>query len=132
MTIEGDRLDQGCAIIDGRGFRTESSVPEEALPVCDECEKPELLSENVDAVILYDNCKGQQQLIGDRGHFAGVRSEAMFLWANHLLEAGEIWDIDAAVRGVAILDSVRVNLHNEDVDARIAAKEAEMRAADNS
>ena len=104
-------------------------LPEEALPPCHDCEKPELWPINIDALILYNQCANQQQRIGDDGHIAGVRSEAMFLWANHLLDAGEIEDLDTAVKGVLVLDDVKVRLHNADVDARVAAKRAEMEAS---
>jgi hypothetical protein len=108
-------------IVDGRGFSIRGAVPDEARPDCESCEKPELHEANSDTVILYNHVATQQQQAGTNGHWAGVRMEAVIAVAEWLYDAGEIWDMDEAIRRIQIIDRVNVQQHNAAVDAAIEA-----------
>lgn len=106
------------------GVEYSATLPQDALPDCSACEKPELWPENVDAAILYGHVQGQQQVAGMSGHFFGVRIEALIAAANWLYEAGRINNIDRAIDGAQEIDRINCRHHNAKVDARIEADRA--------
>lgn len=75
----------------------------------------------METVFLYGFVQNQQHYPGTSGHFGGVRMEAVIAVAQWLWEAGDIFDMDEAIRRVSIIDSVHVKQHNDKVDAEIEA-----------
>ncbi len=105
---------------DARGFVREAPLPDEALPVCETCPKPDLEPGHLDAVILWNRVRDQVIYNTNDGNILGLRMEAVVAVAKWMHEAGRIDDIDAAIDGVDILADVSFRLHNQRQNAHNA------------
>lgn len=129
LTIRGNLLTD-LVEVHARGFTRLESVPENALPVCETCEKPELSHNNLITVNCYRLVANQQMWGAMGGECLGVRLEAVVAAIRWLYEAGEITDDeqDVVMERIWIVDSVATRLHNEKLEARRkAAEEANRR-----
>lgn len=127
LTLKGDDLLGTAEVMDGRRVY-EAPVPDEALPDCESCEKPELFGANADAVLVYGDVSSDQQRAPMSAHIFGVRYEAKMAALQYHWEAGNIGDIDDVKMRVDILDAIACRIANAKADADEAKRKAESEA----
>lgn len=117
LTVKGDDL---TCIHEMRenGLVVHRELPDEALPPCEECEKPELGPLNREAVELYQRIGNQQMFNGFSGHVLGLRFEAVVAAITWYEGAGMISDPDAILERVLALDQVVRGIRNAKIDAK--------------
>lgn len=101
--------------IDGRDVR--GNVPEEALPDCQSCPKPELVGVNYETAIVYRYCGGQQQYNDMSGHWRGMRLEAVVAAIQFYASMGRLTDPEGVMERIWILDEIQCRIHNAAVEA---------------
>lgn len=92
-------------------------APEEALPDCETCDKPELDPSNGETVLLYSYVGQQQTFSMWSGHRLGLRMEAVVPVLDELCRQGLISDRGVVFRRILVMDAAV----NEAVNAKITA-----------
>lgn len=96
--------------IRGRRQRWRDELPEEALPDCVGCSKPEIRPEDAEAVMVYQAISNQQTFNYVSGHRLGLRFEAVVAAVRWYHERGVIEDPDGVMEKIWIIDDA-VNKH---------------------
>jgi hypothetical protein len=79
-------------------------IPQDALPKCWECPKPELDPSSADAALLYSYCINQQRFNVMSGERMGLEMQAVVACLDELCRQGLIQDRARAFRRVWIID----------------------------
>lgn len=98
-------------------------LPDEALPDCGNCEKPELTSENAEVCYVYSLVADQQMHNSFNGMALGLRMEALTAALDWLIRTDAIESPEVVFRRIWILDRIAVKHRNLELERRRKAQE---------
>lgn len=99
----------------------EEPYPQDALPPCEGCPKPELSPSNRDVVYVFRKVMNNQDRAAMSGHYFGLRFESVIAAATWAEESGNIDDRDVVIERMHIIEEVTNRIRNARIDAQIEA-----------
>ena len=110
-------------LVDGQPI-DDADIPEEALPDCHACEKPEPDPSNFEAIELFQTCANQQTWNQFSGERLGLRMEAVVVALDELVRLGRITNRERAFDRVWVIDHVVNDARNAELAAARKSKES--------
>jgi hypothetical protein len=97
-------------------------MPDDALPDCEACDKPDLIGPNSEAVFVYKFIRNQQMRSSYSGHLFGLRFEAVVSALEWFYEAGVINDRDEVMWRIWEIDGIACRIGNAKLDQERQAR----------